>query len=221
MQIPFTIDQFFGVFRAYNSAVWPAPLVLNGLAVLALLLIAVRRPWSGVAVSAILASLWVWLAAAYHLAFFAPINPVAYAFAALSLAGGFMFAWHGVIRRNIQFTFSANPRGLAGVALIVFSLIVYPLWATLAGHPYPELPTFGLPCPTTIFTIGLLCLASSTALRQVLAVPMLWSLVGSQAAFLLDVMPDLGLLVAAVAAATLLIWPTRGQAQRFPRGSEG
>jgi hypothetical protein len=101
-------------------------------------------------------------------------------------------------------------------------LVVYPIWASLAGHPYPELPTFGLPCPTTIFTIGVLSLASSARLRPILVAPILWSLVGSQAAFLLDVKPDLGLLVAGIAAVAMFVWPTLGQdASRVHRESDG
>ena len=52
MGIPFTIEQFYGVFRAYNIAVWPAQwfLVLLGLATVVLAL--APRRGSGVAVSA-------------------------------------------------------------------------------------------------------------------------------------------------------------------------
>ena len=209
MQLPFTIEQFFGVFRLYNSTVWPAQVFLVLLAVLAIVFIALRRPWSGAAASALLALLWVWIGAAYHLAFFARINPVAYGFGALSIAGGLLFAWHGVICRRFEFAFDRSFRTGLGIALLAFALVVYPVWSTLAGHGYPELPTFGLPCPTTIFAIGVLALASGTRLRTVLAVPILWSLVGGQAAFLLDVKPDLGLLVAGVAAVGLFIWPAR------------
>lgn len=209
MQLPFTSEQFFGVFRLYNSTVWPAQVLLVLLAVLAIVFIALRRPWSGAAVSAILALLWVWLGAAYHVAFFARINPVAYGFGALSIAGGLLFAWHGVICRRFEFAFDRSFRTGLGIALLAFALVVYPLWSTLAGHGYPELPTFGLPCPTSIFTIGVLALASGARLRAVLAVPIFWSLVGGQAAFLLDVKPDLGLLVAGVVAVGLFIWPAR------------
>ena len=211
MQLPFTVEQFFGVFQAYNSAVWPAQIFLLALAALAVVFIALRRSWSGVAVSAILAVLWIWLGAAFHLAFFARINPVAYGFGALSIVGGLMFAWHGVIRRRLAFSFGKNLRVAIGTALLMFALLIYPIWGTLAGHGYPALPTFGLPCPTTIFTIGVLALASSTSLRAVLAVPILWSLVGSQAAFVLDVKPDLGLLVAGFVAVGLFIWPARAR----------
>lgn len=211
MQLPFTVAEFFGVFRLYNTTVWPAQVLLLLLAVLAIAFIALRRPWSGLAVSTILALLWVWVGAAYHLAFFARINPLAYGFAALSGVGGLVFAWHGVVRRKLEFAFTNGLRTVIGVALLAFALVVYPVWATQAGHSYPELPTFGLPCPTTIFTVGVLALASGANLRAVLVVPILWSLVGSQAAFLLDVRSDLGLLVAGIVAVALFVRPTLGR----------
>ena len=212
MPIPFTVEQFFGVIRLYNNAVWPAQVLLLLLAVLVVIFIALRRPWSGMAVSAILALLWLWVGAAYHLAFFVQINPAALGFGALSIVGGFLFVWQGVVRRRLAFVFAKNLRTGLGVSLIAFALVVYPVWATLAGHGYPELPTFGLPCPTTIFTIGVLAVAYGADLRSVLAAPILWSFVGSQAAFLFNVKPDFGLLVAGVVAIGLFIWP--GHAKR-------
>jgi hypothetical protein len=212
--LPFTVDQFFGVFRRYNETIWPAQVGLVLLALLALSFVLMRRSWSGAAVSAILAFLWAWLGLAYHLAFFVRINPAAYAFAAVSLAGALAFVWQGVVRRRLGFGLDDRLRTAVGLALVVFALLIYPLWSTQAGHGYPELPTFGLPCPTTIFTIGVLTMAHGPGVRAVLVVPVLWSLVGSQAAFQLDVIPDLGLLVAAVVGATLLVvaWrPVRGR----------
>lgn len=65
--------------------------------------------------------------------------------------------------------------------------------------------TFGLPCPTTLFTIGLLALAVPPYPRGPLLVPVLWCFVGAQAAVLLDVAPDLGLVVAAVVGIGLMV----------------
>ena len=59
MQLPFTVEQFFSVFRTYNTTLWPAQALLLVLALLTVIFIALRRSWSGVAVSAILAVLWV------------------------------------------------------------------------------------------------------------------------------------------------------------------
>lgn len=205
MQLSFTAAQFFDVFRDYNETVWPAQILLLALAVAAVALVAFPRRWSGVGISAILSFLWAWLGLAYHLAFFSSINPLAYVFAAVSIAGAAAFTWHGVARRHLEFKFSRSMRTLTGVTLIVFSLAVYPAWAIFAGHIYPAMPTFGLPCPTAIFTIGMLSLLVTPYPRTAFLVPVLWCLVGSQAAFLLSVPQDLALLVAAVVGVALAV----------------
>lgn len=215
MALPFTVDEFYGVFRDYNTAVWPAQWFLVALAIAALVAVLWPRPWSGVAVSAVLGVLWAWIAMAYHLDFFARISPAAYAFAALSAAGAAVFVWQGVVRRRLTFRWASGPKAMAGVTLIVFALVVYPVWSSYAGHPYPATPTFGLPCPTTIFTIGLLCFAVQPTPRSALLAPLLWCFVGAQAAFLLGVQPDLGLIAAAMVGMGLL-----ATARQRPRTSQ-
>ena len=212
MAIPFSAEQFHGVFRDYNTAVWPAQWFLVAMALAAVAAVLRPRPWSGVAVSAILGVLWAWTALAYHLAFFARISPAAYGFAVLSAAGAAAFIWQGVVRRRLTFRWVPGLRATAGVVLIAFALVVYPVWSAYAGYPYPATPTFGLPCPTTIFTIGLLCFAVPPTPRSPLIVPVLWCLVGAQAAFLLGVLPDLVLIAAAVVGMGLLA--TAGQRHR-------
>jgi Family of unknown function (DUF6064) len=212
MALPFTVEQFYGVFRDYNMAMWPAPWFLVALALVALVAVLRPRPWSGVAVSAVLGVLWAWIALAYHLVFFARISPAAYGFAALSAAGAAVFVWQGVVRRRLAFRWVPGLKAMAGVVLVAFALVVYPVWSAYAGHPYPATPTFGLPCPTTIFTIGLLCFAAPPTPRSTLFAPLLWCLVGAQAAFLLGVQPDLGLIAAAVVGLGLLA--TAGQQPR-------
>ena len=204
MQLPFTTEQFYGVFRAYNTAVWPAQVVLVVLAVVAVVLVAFPRSGSGAGVSAILAFLWAWIGVAYHTAFFADINPLAYGFAAVSVVGALGFLWHGVVRRRLEFRLAADVRTAIGLLLVAFALVVYPVWSVYAGHRYPELPTFGLPCPTTIFTIGILALTVRPYPRSPLVVPVVWSFVGGQAAFLLGVPQDAGLLVAGLVVLVLM-----------------
>jgi hypothetical protein len=148
---------------------------------------------------------------AYHLAFFTAISPPAYAFAAVFVAGALIFLWQGVVQRRLEFRWQPGARGLTGLLLVVYALVVYPAWSHFAGQPYLETPTFGLPCPTTIFTMGLLAGLVRPYPRSVFVVPILWSLVGVQAAFLLSVPQDLGLAVVAVVGLVLAWkagWPT-------------
>lgn len=207
MPLPFTPAQFFGVFAAYNQAVWPMQVLL--LAAAGVAIAAAARPGraSGAVVSAVLAGLWAWMGLAYHARFFAAINPLAYGFAAPSLAAAALFVWQGVVRRRLHFRWQRGPRGLAAAVTLVFALVGYPAWALVAGHRYPAFATFGLPCPTTIFTVGMLALAVRPYPRSVLVVPVLWCLVGSQAAFLLGVPQDLGLVAAAALGVGLALRP--------------
>lgn len=205
VRLPFSVDQFFAVIRHYNEAVWPAQVVLLLIGLAAVGLLALQRPWCSVAISGLLALLWGWTGLAYHLAFFSSINPLAYAFGALSLVGAAVFVWLGVVRRELDFVLHRDARSAVGLLLLLFALVIYPAWSALAGHAYPNLPTFGLPCPTTIFTIGLLATAQGSRVRLALIAPVLWSLVGGQAAFLLDVPPDLGLMAAGLIALGLAL----------------
>ena len=205
MRLPFSTDQFFRVFSEYNLAVWPAQVVLLGLALIAVLLIVRPRRRSGRIISVVLAALWAWLGLAYHVAFFARINDAAYAFAAVSLAGAALFLWQGAYRSRMQFRWQTDARSIGGIALITFALVGYPLWTWVDGHTYPAMPTFGLPCPTTLFTLGVLCFLVRPYPRSPLAVPLAWCIVGSQAAVLLDVHPDLSLVVAGAVGIALVV----------------
>lgn len=200
MNLPFTVAQFFDVFARYNDGVWPAQWVLDALALAVVVLIVRGQASSGVWISAALAALWSWTAFAYHLAYFSAINPAAWVFAVVFLLGALAFAWVGVVRRRLRFALGRGLRAWVGGTLVAFALVVYPLIGWLLGHRYPATPTFGLPCPTMIFTIGTLWLATPPVPRSLFVAPALWAAIGSIAAFALGVYEDAGLLVAGVAA---------------------
>lgn len=120
----------------------------------------------------------------------------------MSVGGAAAFLWAGVLRRGLHFSAHGSARTAAGGAPVVYALAVYPALCMLTGHGYPAMPTFGLPCPTTLFTIGVLAFAAPPLPRVVLIAPLLWCLVGSQGAFLLDVRADLAL----GAAAAITVW---------------
>jgi hypothetical protein len=182
------------VFARYNTALWPIQLVLLGLALACLVVVAVPGQRAR-AVAWMLALLWAWMGVAYHFAFFTAINPAAWAFGALSLVGAAVFARHAH-RGTLVFRWQPGWRGVAGVVLIAYALAGYPAIGWLLGARYPAVPTFGLPCPTTIFTLGLLLFAARPVPRAVFVVPLLWACIGTVAAFSLGVPQDLGLLVA-------------------------
>ena len=91
-----------------------------------------------------------------------------------------------------------------GAFLVGFALILYPLVGYFQNHTYPASPTFGLPCPTTIFTFGVF-LWSSGLPRAALIIPGLWSLIGFSAALTLGVTEDISLLVSALIAIPMIL----------------
>ena len=200
--LPFTTAQFLEVFTRYNEGVWPMQAVLLAAALATLVLARQNTAAASRRACAILALLWAWMALAYHLRYFASVNPAAPVFAALFLVQAAAFLWLGVVRGRVALRTEA-PRARIGWALAILALVAYPAVGYLLGHRYPAIPTFGLPCPTTILTLAILHFAVPVP-RGLLAIPLLWSAIGASAAFQLGVSEDLALLAAGVASLPLL-----------------
>jgi hypothetical protein len=217
MTPPFSAEQFFGVFTAYNQAVWPAQLLLVGLAVGAVGLALRPGPRRGRAVAAILACLWVWMGVAYHWAFFAGINPAARAFGALFVLEGLLLSWAALRWEHApRFEPGTDPAGVAGAVLVAYALVVYPLLGWSLGHRYPAQPTFGLPCPTTIFTLGVLLWVKPRPPWILLAIPVAWAVIATGATRYFGVWEDAMLPLAALTAVALTLGrPRRSRAGRL------
>jgi hypothetical protein len=198
MRLPFTIKEFLDAFSQYNEGVWPVQLLFNAAALTCVALLFRPGATAGRITSLLLALLWAWMGIVYHFMFFTRINPAAWVFGAVFLVGSAIFVWFGIVRDRLRFRATGGIRGALGWSLIVFALVIYPGVGYVLGHRYPAAPTFGLPCPTTIFTIGLLLFAEPPVSRLVFVVPVLWTAVGSLAALWLGVFEDLALVVAGV-----------------------
>ncbi len=195
---PFTTQQFFEVFRRYNEAVWPAQAVLLGLGLAAAYLAWRPLAWSDRFITVALAVLWAWMGVVYHLIFFLPINPAASLFGGLFILEAMLILGAG-LQGRLRFRASRDARGVVGGILLVYGFLLYPLVGRSFGHVYPVSSTFGLPCPTTIVTLGLMLWASRPAPAIVLVIPIAWSVVGTTAAFRLGMPADIGLGLAGAA----------------------
>jgi hypothetical protein len=206
MRIPFTIEQFFEVFERYNTAVFPAQFILMMLAITAFILAFKKTVFSDRTVVFILGFLWFWMGAVYHLVFFAPINRAAVLFGIVFIFQGVYFMYRGAIKKQIIFGYKPDVAFFTGVLFILYSLAIYPL---IGSHTYPRLPLFGVPCPTTIFTFGILLWARNRIPLTLLIVPFLWSIVGFSAAINLGVVQDYGLFIAGLLGTVLIIIKNR------------
>lgn len=221
MRLPFTTEAFFDVFRRYNEAVWPAQWALVALALVVLVAAHRERGAARRLAPAGLAALWLWMAVAYHARFFTAINPAAWGFAALFVVQALLLARAAARPTALAFAPGAHARGAVGWALVLYALVAYPLLGHRLGHHYPAAPTFGLPCPTTIFTLGVLAWAAP-APRHLLVVPVLWAIVATSAALQLGVREDLALpLAAACTVALAFAAAARPRAGARPQAAAG
>ncbi|OQW75401.1 MAG: hypothetical protein BVN32_11230 [Proteobacteria bacterium ST_bin14] len=200
MTTPFTVAQFLDVFVAYNAAIWPAQLgaYAIGLVAVAALWLAQRK--AARIIPAILAVMWLWNAVGYQYLFFSRINPAATVFAALFAAEAVLLAMSAISSRALFSPPSRSLKSAIGAFFIAYAYLIYPALGYLAGHGFMAGPMFGVaPCPTVIFTIGLLLMARGRWVIWLSVIPILWSLIGLAAALQLGILEDFGLPIAGLA----------------------
>jgi|SRR5688572_15681716 len=202
MKIPFTQEEFVGVFKTYNETVFPIQGILYLFALIAVFNILRKTTRSSVIVMALLSFLWIWMGVAYHIIHFSVINKAATFFGAIFIVQGILFGYYA---NKMEFKFPSDTYGLTGFVLVFFALAVYPSIAYLIGHVYPYAPTFGVPCPTTIFTFGILLLTEKKCATILLVIPGLWSIVGASAASNLGFYEDIGLVISGIITIVMLL----------------
>lgn len=203
--IPFTLEQFLNAFARYNIAVWPAQIVLYAIALSAIGLAIQRSTDFSRSISCLLSVLWLWSGIVYHLIFFSRINPAAYLFGVLFILQAFLIIYAGALKRKMSFRFPRTSYGIMGGLFLVYALVIYPVLSFKLQHRYPMMPTFGVPCPTLIFTFGMLLWSRRTVPIYILVIPLLWSLIGLSAALSLGMKEDFGLVIAGVSGFLLIL----------------
>jgi len=199
MRVPFTEQQFLDVFVRYNTSLFPALIVAYVLGVLALVMVPARSRAADGITSAVLALMWGWTGGAYHMAYFASVTPVAYGYGGLFVVQGLAFLFYGTILGRISYAYRPGVREVIGAALVFYAMVVYPIVGLVTGHRWTEIPMFGVvPCPTTIFSFGMLMCTERKVPWLLVVIPLLWAILGSTAALLFGVVQDWGLIVSAV-----------------------
>jgi hypothetical protein len=202
---------YWRLFESINAAVWPAQLLLVG-AALAWLLWFVRRGAEAAprASAVALALCWLFVAWAFLLQRYAPINWAAEAFAlgfALQALGLLALLGGGPLQA------SAQPRRRAvGLGLLLWALLGHPLLAGLAARPWTQAEVFGVaPDPTAIGTLGWLLLLQGCGagarrlLRGLWLLPLAWCAISAATLATMGAWQAL----VPLAAATLAVWAAR------------
>lgn len=202
MKLPFTIRQFLEVFQKYNNTVFPLQILFLLLAILIIVIAYRGSEKHQKFILFILAAFWVWMGAVYHIGYFSAINNAAYLFGVVFILEGILLLIYGFVNAP-AFNFQKNIQSITSVLLLAYALIIYPLIGYFTGHVYPYSPTFGLPCPTTIFTFAIFLLAQPGLPFYLAIIPLLWSVIGFSAAFSLGIYEDTALIISGLAFVAL------------------
>jgi len=175
----FTLSQFLEMISRYNLTIWPLQLVAYGLGLLAVLLAIWSTQHSGKIIFAILALFWLWNGMVFNLAYFSPLYPMALVFVFLFVMEAVILVFAGVFKGRFTFRLKVDIYGVVGALLVVYSMAGYLAIEALLGRGYPSSLPFGLaPCPTTVFTLGILLWSEKKPAWYILAIPILYSLSG-------------------------------------------
>lgn len=208
--LPFTREQFLGLFEAYNQAIWPAQVVAYLLGLAAVLVVIAGVRGSSRIVCGILAAFWLWLGAAFLFGAMRTIDagPGPMVFGTAFLLQSALWVTAGVLRSDVRFERRLTSASVLGWAMIAYALVLYPLLGLLAGHVYPRQPMFGVaPCPTVIFTFGLLLLTATRVPKYLLLIPFAWAVTsGLSAPLNFGIYEDIGLVAAGLIGTAVLVW---------------
>jgi hypothetical protein len=137
--------------------------------------------------------------------YFKDFMPIPFVFAILFIIQALIFILEGTIRNRISFQFNADLYGLTGALLLFYALFGYQALEYLLGRGYPEILSFGMfPCPTVIFSLGILLWTGKKFPPYILIFPIINALSGFIPAFMIGIIEDIGLIISGLLTLFLL-----------------
>lgn len=193
----FTPEVYCRLYERYNTWIWPA----QWLAVAAGIGMAVAGRDAGRKASRAMAVLlgvaWLVIAWAFFVRYYAEIFLAAPYFGAGFAAEGVFLIAAGLLGR-LRFAWHTDGIGRAGLALLLYSLVIHPLVLVAMGRDWRGAELFLLaPDPTAIGTLGLLLTIPGRSHIALAILPLLWCLVSGATFWAMD--SQAGMLVPAAA----------------------
>ena len=200
-----TLERFLNYASRYNLDLYPAQYLMLGLGLIAILTVFFRTKTSSRFISAILAFFYGWIGIQFYMIYFKEFMPIPFVFGILFIIQALIFILEGTIRNRISFQFKADIYGLTGALLLFYAIFGYQALENLLGRGYPEILSFGMfPCPTVIFSLGILLWTGKKFPSYILIFPIIQALSGFIPAFIIGIIEDIGLIISGLLALSLL-----------------
>jgi hypothetical protein len=199
----FSQQTYHRLFALYNTELWPLQIV--ALVLGAALLVLWRRGGdrAGRAIAAILAVCWLWVAWGFHWQRYASINWAASYFALAFVVQALLLLWAAVVRGRLAPLAATRLQPRAGLGLLLFALLIFPLMGPLLGRSWTQAEVFGMaPDPTALATLGVLLFAGARPAWGLFPIPVAWCLLSGATLWAMEA-PDFAIVPLAALLAFL------------------
>lgn len=208
----FSAQTYYRLFELYNRDLWPLQMLALVLGVVVLALWRRGGDRAGRAIAMILAMCWLWVAWGFHWQRYASINLAAGYFALAFVVQALLLLWLGALRGRLTPTAATRLQQRAGLGLLLFALLVFPLIGPLLGRSWTQAEVFGMaPDPTALATLGVLLFAGVRPVWGLFPIPVAWCLLSGITLWAME-SPDFA--VAPLAALVAVILAAGGALRR-------
>ena len=174
----FSRQTYYRLFELYNLEWWPLQIVALTLGVAVFVLLRRGGERAGRVTTLILALGWLWVAWAFHVQRYASINLAAGYFAWAFVVQALLLLWMGAVRGRLAPAPVGRLQRRAGLGLVLFALLLFPLIGPLLGRSLFQAEVFGMaPDPTALATLGVLLLSGARPAWALFPVPVAWCLI--------------------------------------------
>jgi hypothetical protein len=151
-----------------------------------------------------LSFLWLFNGIVFSLIFWASSHLFGYVFGISCIVQGLIFLF-GLKRSDLS-TKSPSPiYAITGIIFVLYAAVGYQVFGHYLGHIYPKFFPVGLvPCPTTIFTLGILLIISENIPVRYYIIPLTIAIGGFLAAYN-GIYEDIGLIISGLLGTYLII----------------
>jgi hypothetical protein len=194
----FSARTYYRLFELYNVELWPLQLLALALGAAVLALGRRGGERAGRAIAVILAVGWAWVAWGFHWQRYASINPAAGYFALAFVVEALLLLGLGGLRGRLLIAPATRLQRRAGLGLLLFALLVFPLMGPLLGRSWTQAEVFGMaPDPTALATLGVLLFAGVRPVWGLFLIPVAWCLVSGATLWAME-SPDFAVVPLAV-----------------------
>jgi ABC-type antimicrobial peptide transport system permease subunit len=205
MNLPFTTKQFFQVIEQYNHLIFPLQYLFTYIVLVLGIWIFMCKRTPNRLVGLITGFLWIWGGVVYQLTYFSTINKAAIGFAILFIIQGGLLIIETLIRSRFELIVTNKTIKMVAMFFFIFGIVIYPMLNYLQIQDWKNIIMVGLPCPTTILTFSIFMLTSQKFPKYLYVIPTIWAIIGTNAAFMFRIYPDIMLIVSAIFAIVFLL----------------